>query len=682
MNIPLMLSMRGYKRKNLTQDIVAGLVVTAIAVPELMGIATMAGVPVQMGLYSAILAPIIFALFGVSRRLIVGADSATAVLLAGGAGTLAVAGSAAYNNSVLVIGLLSALILALITFFKLTFLADLISRPVMIGFLAGIGLQLMLTKLPEMFGLHFTGKPLQAIVELTQQLGSANGMAFTLAVLVVGLIVIFRNSRIPGALIGLLSAGAVALLFQASTKGVAMVGALPQGLPHITLPVVTPELVVSLLPVAFSVAIVILAQSASVIRSNADEHDEKPDVQRDTLALSLAGIASVLTNGLAINGSPPRTIAADFAGMRSQLASVVMSALIIILLLFGGDIFTYLPTAALAAIVFMMGYHLIRFRELRYLGQHHKMEFAIALVAALGVLLFGVFNGIIIAVTASLMERLRREYHPSDDVLLKDGKLSKWATERVLGLKDIPDDVLVFGFDASLFFENAQYFGHRIRKAIRSAEKPLRAVIIDTSAMDDIDYTAVEQLKLLYRNLSADGITLGFSHVSPQLMHQFDDYGVIDLVGEYNIFPTLRSAIEYRPPAHNSVIERVKALKLPEEQYMVVGGAVLEVLNLRQSTNIDIVVSGDVYAMFAAKPQWREYALTTGKLVLTKDNVNLMRSWFGRTLNSMKRRDTFVKDNVTFMGPKQLITIKQRLGRRKDQSDIALLKSQQARSRD
>lgn len=682
MNIPLMMSMRGYKRRYLTQDLIAGLVVTAIAVPELMGIATMAGVPVQMGLYSAVLAPIIFALFSASRRLIVGADSATAVLLAGGAGALAVAGSDTYITIVLVTGLLSALILALIAFFKLTFLADLISRPVMIGFLAGVGLQLMITKLPEMLGITLSGSPLQVLTELPQHLGSVNGMAFTLAVLVVGLIIIFRNSRIPGALIGLISAGVVAYVFQASSKGAAMVGALPQGLPHIALPVVTPQLALSLLPVAFSVAIVILAQSASVIRSSADEHDEKTDIQRDTVALSLAGIASALTSGLAINGSPPRTIAADFAGMRSQLATVVMSVVIIAVLLFGGGVFTYLPTAALAAIVFMMGIHLIKLRELRYLAQHHKMEFAIALIACLGVVLFGVFTGIIVAVTASLMERLRREYHPSDDVLLKDGKLSEWASERVLGLKDVPDDVLVFGFDASLFFENSQYFGHRLRQVIRSTEKPLRAVIIDTSAMDDIDYTAVEQLKLMYRHLSVDGVALGFSHVSPQLMRLFDDYGVIDLVGESNIFPTLRSAIEYRPPKHNSVIERVKALKLPQGEYIVVGGAVMEVLNLRQTGNIDIVVSGDVYSEYAAKPQWHEYSLTTGKLVLSKDGINLMRSWFGRTLGIMKRRDTFTREGVVFMGAKQLIVTKQRLGRRKDQSDIALLKSQQTRDRD
>lgn len=681
MNIPLLLSTKGYNTKSFKNDLIAGLVVTAIAVPELMGIATLAGVPVQMGLYSAILAPIIFAIFGVSRRLIVGADSATAVLLAGGAATLATAGSSDYIQTVLVLGLMSAFLLALITIFKLTFLADLISRPVMIGFLAGVGAQLMIGKLPEMLGFTGHGAPLTILSMLPSTIDQTNGLAVTITVLVIGLIVIFRHSHIPGALVGLVAATGLAMLFDIANKGVFMVGALPQGLPDLALPSVAPGAIAGLLPVAFSIALVIVAQSAAVIRNNADEHDEKPDVQRDTLALSVAGIASALTSGLAINGSPPRTLAADLAGMRSQVASIVMSICITLLLLFAGGIFAFVPTAALAAIVFMMGLHLIRTREIAYLAQHHKMEFAIALTALLGVLAFGVFSGMVIAVTVSLMERLRREYHPSDNVLLRDGKLSNWAQERVAGIDNIPDDMLVFGFDASLFFENAQYFGHRLRKAIRGAKNPLQCVIIDTSAMDDIDYTAVEQLKQSYRHLSTDGIRFGFSHVSPHLMRQFEEYGVIDLVGKQNIFTTLKSAIEYVPQKTQSITERVNALDLPSGEFVVVGGAVMEALNLRDSANIDIVVTHELFTKFLNDPEWLKITAAGGKLVCAKDGVWLMRSWLGRTVGAIKRAGTFNKKGVTFIDLPQLIACKQRLGRRKDQSDIALLKSQLVRNR-
>ena len=332
MNIPIMVSTRGYKKKYFRKDILAGLAVTAIAVPEIMGIATMAGVPVQIGLYSALLAPIIYALFGTSHRLIVGADSATAVLLASGAGVLAAAGSPEYLQAVLAIGLLSGVLLLLITLCKLTFLADLISRPVMAGFLSGVGVQLMITKLPEMLGLQVHGTPYEVLTQLPAHLPHINGMALTLSILVVGLLIIFRQSRVPGALLGLAAAAALAYAFNAPQHGVAMVGALPHGLPPITLPLVSAGTLIGLLPIAFSVALVILAQSAAVIRSSAEEHDEQPNIRQDMLALGAAGIASSLTSGLAINGSPPRTMAADYAGMRSQVASVVMSLLILLLL--------------------------------------------------------------------------------------------------------------------------------------------------------------------------------------------------------------------------------------------------------------------------------------------------------------------------------------------------------------
>lgn len=679
MNIPLLLSLRGYKKKYIKNDVLAGLAVTAIAVPEVMGIAVLVGVPVQMGLYSLVLAPIIFAVFSVSRRLIVGADSATAVLLASGAGALAVAGSQQYVQVVTTIALLSAAILLLIRVFRLTFLADLISRPVMVGYLAGVGVQFIITKLPEMLGLGIAGKPLNILLDLPGQLGALNGMAATVAILVVGAVVILHGTRIPGALVGLVGAGL--LMYTLQGAGLAVVGSVPSGLPGFTLPNFAPEVILSLLPVAFSVAIVILAQSTSVIRYHADMHDEKTNIPRDITALSSAGIVSALTGGLAINGSPSRTLAADTAGMRSQVTSVAMSLFVLVLVVGGGFIFQYLPIAALAAVVFMIGVHLVQYRELSYLAKHHKMEFVIAMLALVGVVLFGVFNGIIIAVVASLMERLRREYRPGDDILLKDGKLSDWAAERVVGLKKVPDNMLVFSFDASLFFENTHYFIQRLHRAIRAVKNPLHAVIIDTSAMDDIDYTAVEQLKILYRHLSADGIRLGFSHVSPHLGRQFEDYGVIDLVGKASIFPTLRSAIEYSPPARSSVHDRVAHLKLPEQEYIVVGGAVMEELNLRDSNDIDIVVSNSVYATYINKPGWHQYPLVTGKMILTKDNINLMRSWVGHTLAMLKRRDTFVQNDITFLGTRQLIDVKLRIGRRKDQSDIALLRAWQTRNR-
>ncbi len=678
MRYALQKNIKTYLRKDAKHDIIAGLVVSAVAIPELMGIAVIAGVPIEMGLYSALLAPIVFAIFGSSKRLIIGADSATAVLLASAAISVAAAGTPQYVSTVIIVSLLASIILALITILKLNFLSDLISRPVMVGFLAGVGAQLMLTKLPDMLGITLHGSIRQVFAAIPEQITHINGMSATIAILVVGVILIFRRSRVPGPLIALAAAIILALCIDLTHMGVALVGAIPGGLPQLTLPNLTIETIVTLLPIAFSVAIVILAQSTAVIRTHATEHDDPIDLPRDMLALSFSGVVSSLTHGFAINGSPPRTAIADIAGMRTQGTAVVMSLLVWLIVLFGGSIFAYLPAPALAAIVFAMGLHLIRARELQYILQTHKVEFFIALAALFGVVFLGVFGGVVLAVVLSLMERLRREYHPRDEILLRDGKLSDWARERVGEVSQIPEDMIVYSFDGPLFFENSNYFIHRLKRAVKGAQHDVRSMIVDAGAIDSIDYTAVEQLKSLYRLLSVDGIRLGFAHISPGLLREFERYGVTDLVGHANIMPTLRAAILYEVPHNRTAIDRVKALKLPLDQVIIVGGGVMETLNLRDTTDVDLVVSDTLYEKYRRKADWNEYLAPTGKTILTHNGINLMRRWIGRSFDSLKRGAT-KQQGVMLMSVTDLIACKQNLGRRKDMSDIQMLEAYQRR---
>jgi MFS superfamily sulfate permease-like transporter len=545
MKLTLVKQLRTYLTRDARHDIVAGLVVAAVAVPELIGIATIAGLPIQMGLYSALLAPVIFALFGSSHRLIVGADSATAVLLLAAASTLAPVGSPEYVAVVGVVSLLAACFLGLIALLRLNFLSDLISRPVMIGVLAGVGLQLMIAKFPEMLGVSLHKSALDTLTALPGLIGHINGMSVTIAILVLGIIVIFRRSRVPAPLLALIAVMVFASFVDLHRLGVAFVGAIPSGLPSIAIPTLSIPTIIGLVPAALSITLVILAQSTVVIRTTASEHDEPIHLRRDMIALSLAGVVSSLTHGFAINGSPPRTTVADIAGMKTQLASIVMSLVILLVLLFGGSFFSLLPIPALAAVVFAMGIYLIRWHELRYVLKTHIAEFIIATVALVGVVCLGVINGIILAVLLSLLERLRREYRPVDGILLRDGKLNEWAVERVGDVPSVPDDMIVYSFDGSLFFENSYYFTHRLKQALKEARHEVHSLIIDAGAIDSIDYTAGEQLKYLYRLLSADGIRLGFAHVSPDLKCEFDRSGVTDLVGAENLAPTLRAAIRF-----------------------------------------------------------------------------------------------------------------------------------------
>jgi MFS superfamily sulfate permease-like transporter len=666
-----------YKKKYLKSDIFAALVVTAIAIPESLGFAAIVGLPPVTGLYSALLAPIIFALFASTKRLIIGADSATAALIASGAILVAQSGSAHYASAVGMLALLSACFLLLMAVFRLGFLADLISRPVLVGFLGGVGINLMITRLPSLIGIEGSGMMWEHVHQTLRGIPHMNGMTVTVSILVIGIVVLFRRSRVPGQLIGLLLAGILTAMFNLSSYGVVMVGKLPDGLPGVALPLVSFSDMVMLVPVALAIAMVIVAQSSSVIRILSNEHDDEIRMNKDIGALGAANIAAALTHGFSVNGSPPRSLAADAAGGKTRFVGVLMAIFIGVLLMGGGNLFIYVPTAALSAIIFLIGLQLIRFRELAYLWDRHRSEFMVAMTALLATAALGVRYGVFIAVIVSLMERLSRQYRPKDEILLRDGVLSTWAKERIDPNKQQDtrhDGLLIYSFESSLFFENVPYFRERILGAIKDAHQSVRYVIIDAGAMEGVDYTAVETIKQLFRQLAADGIQIGFAHVSPHLFDQFEDYGLIDIIGKKHVHSTLNEAVTAHPVKRRSVYDFVKKLKLNDEDYVVVGGAVMEALNLRETKDIDIVVADTTYKKLKDSEEWQESILSNGERILSHYGYEVMKTWMGYDIDKL-RRSSFVKNGIHLMGVTQLIDAKKQLARDKDIEDAALLKS-------
>jgi len=543
-----------YKRQDLRHDVVAALVLTAITIPQSLAFAVVVGLPPVTGLYTALLAPIVFALFASTRRLAVGADSATAALLASSATLVAQAGTIGYANAIAVLGMLTAFILLLIAVLRLGFLSDLVSRPVLVGFLAGVGLQLIITSLPVMMGLQVkSGAVWNSLASLAQS-PAINWMTITVTVLVVGVLLLVRGSKLPGELIAITFAILFSAVFHVEKFGVALVGDLPSHLPQLGLPAFSLTTVWVLLPAAVTVAMIILAQSSAVIRGVAEERGEKIRINQDLFALGLANVASAFTQGFAVNGSPPRTMAVDRIGGRTQLTGILSSMIIGLILVFGVGILEYLPQAALASVVCLLGVYLIRLKELQYLWDVHRTEFVVAIVALLGTAFIGILQGVLIAVIVSLSERVIRQYHPNDAILLRDGELSDWARERLSDRVQHShqiDGVLVYSFDGSLFFENINYFVARLKRAIKGAKEPVTMVIIDAGSIDSIDYTAVEAIKHSYRKLSEDAITLRFAHVSPNLHKQLVEFGVVELLGHKHIFSTLTEAITGKTPSHD-----------------------------------------------------------------------------------------------------------------------------------
>lgn len=680
MKLRIFPNLRHYQRKWLRSDLLAALVVTAIAIPESLGFAVIVGLPVQAGLYCALVAPIVFAAFTSSKRLVVGADSATAALVAAGAATIAAGGTPEYANAIAVLGLVTAGVLLAMAALRFGFMADLISKPVLVGFISGVGLQLIIGKLPEMLGLHAHGGLIEKIVFLVGHLGQAAWPTAILSAAVALIVIAGWKFRYPGALLALVLAIVATKVFGLHHWGIEVVGAVPPGLPALQWPTITWGMVTTLIPAAFSIAVVILAQSLAVIRSAAARHEEKVNDNQDLMALGLANATSAVVGGFAINGSPPRTSAGEMAGGRSQLVNVMMAGLIGVVLLVATGLFEYVPSASLAAVVFTIGLHLVKYRELKEILVMRRSEFAIAMAALGGVAVMGVQRGVMVAVVLSLIERLRRQYHPHDEVLLRDGQFTEWAADRFTSGRhtvDAPDGLLIYRFSDALFFENSGYFLERVTQVVAEAKLPVKTVILDTSAISDIDYTAAQTIGRLVAQLNADDIEFGLAHVSPRLRRLLQRYGLTDLIGAENLHASIRIAIDAFGRAHISKMDRITALKLKPTDFVVIGGAVLELLGIRETNDVDLVVSSTVYERLRNKG-WKEFVHDDGKRLLTRHGYRIMQQWMGLKLSDLQAGAITV-DGVSLMSLDELVDCKTRLGRKKDLEDVISIRAFQTR---
>ncbi len=518
----------GLQGMSARKDVIAGITVAAIAIPEGLGYAKIVGLPVQTGLYCALLPPLLFALFGSSRQLVVGADSATAALVAAGAAAVATAGSAQYVDAVAVLGIMTAVFLVLVVLARLDFLADLISRPVLAGFLSGVGLSLMIGKLPGMLGIEASGSTWDKLTETVTNLDQVNWASALLGVgtVVVMLVLERRLPKVPAALVGLASVSIVGVLISAQDRGVAMVGTLPAGLPVPTWPDLDPGELARMTATAASIAIVILAQSAAVSGSFSLKRKYPVSIRQDMLGLAMANAGSAVTQGFAINGSPPRTAAGDSAGGRSQLVNIAQAVTVGLVLVFLTGLFEYIPSPVLDGVVFAIGVGLIKVQTLREVGRASRVELGVALLALVVVAFVGVEQGILLAVVVALIDRLRRQYHPHDEVLIMDGRVVPRLRHRVEVPEERLQGILLYRFDSSLFFANAPFFAERIRGLLGRSATPVTHLVIDAASIDDVDYSGAETLRDLGVQMREGGGVLILCEVSAATQRMLDVTGL------------------------------------------------------------------------------------------------------------------------------------------------------------
>jgi SulP family sulfate permease len=539
-------------------DIIAGATLAALAIPEVMGYTKIAGMPVITGLYTIVLPVFAFAIFGSSRHLVVGADSATAAILATGLlATGAVAGSPEYVELASLAALMCGVALILARLLKLGFIANFLSRSVLIGFLTGVGIQVAMGQLGGIFGIsEGSGTTIQKFVNTLQAIPTETSVP-TLVVSITVLVVILGferiNKAIPGALIAVVGAIAASYFFDLAAKGVTTLGTVPGGLPTLSLPtdVITTTNIAALLPTVISIFVVILAQSAATSRAYAMKYNDGFDENVDLVGLSTANFAAGISGTFVVNGSPTKTEMVDSAGGRSQISQLTCGVIVMVVLVFLTGPLAYMPNAVLSAVVFLIGIRLIDLRGMSDVLRLRPGEFAVAAVTAATVVIVGVEQGIILAMALSILEHVYHSYKPSDHLLGvgPDGI----PTESPLGSgSQIAPGLAVYRFGASLYYANTARFTEEVVDLAEAATPPLRWLAISASVMGDIDYQGSQSVQSVKDELDRLGVTLVLCDVEPRVRRELDAYGLTASIGKDHVFATLSDLlVAYRglPPA-------------------------------------------------------------------------------------------------------------------------------------
>jgi high affinity sulfate transporter 1 len=523
-DVSLLGGIRPYDRTWLSRDVVAGITLAALAIPEVMGYTKIAGTPVITGLYTMLLPVVVFALLGSSRHLVVGGDSATAAIMFGGIATLGVAGLKPDTPQWAALASLSALLAAAFLLVarlaRLGFLANFISRTVLVGFLTGVGIQVAAGQLAGLLGVpepHVSpgrwGGALIKFWDTLRELGKTSWSTLAISLAVIAILVVFGRwiKAVPGGLVAVIGTIAASWIFDWSAHGIATIGPVPSGLPHIGFPHgVTWSETSGLLATTASMVLVILAQSAATARAYAVKHQETFVENDDLVGLSAANIAAGLSGAFTVNGSPTKTEMVDDARGRTQVAQLTTAAVVLLVLLLLTKPLQYLPTAVLSAVVFVIGLKLVDVKRMREIARLTRDEFWVAIATAAVVIFAGVEQGIVVAIILSLILHVRRHYVPNDTVTRE------------------PGDVVVYRFGVGIFFANAQRLVEEVT-AIVDVPHPPRRLVLDAEAIDDVDYTGGKTLLELGRQLHNRGIEFSITHASPHLRAELDRFGVTAL---------------------------------------------------------------------------------------------------------------------------------------------------------
>ncbi|NYH27150.1 SulP family inorganic anion transporter [Paraburkholderia bryophila] len=532
-------------RAGAARDALAGVQLASMDIPQVLGYARIAGMPAVAGLYTVFLPLLAFAFFGASRHLVVAADSATATIFASRLSTMAPASSVEYASLAATVALLTAALLLVARIFKLGFLADFLSRTVLVGFLAGVGVQVGIAMLGDMFGVpgHAASSVAQVAL-VVREAAQIHLPTLCISLLVVVSILACKRflPRAPVPLFAVVAGIAASDIYGFAAHGISVLGPVAGGLPPLRMPSVTWQQMLDLLPVAASCFVMIVAQSAAASRVFAERYHEPVDTNADLLGIAAANAAAAFTGAFVVNGSPTQTAMGDRAGTRSQFAQVVFAAVVVVVLLFFSRFLQYLPHCILASIVFTIAVGLINVQALFSIRRESPGEFTLAVFTALAVVLIGVEHGILVAVALSLLRHVRHSYRPHT-MILAPGDGGVWVpVPAVPGMQTAPG-LIVYRFGADLFYANDHFFVDDTRRLIDHAPSKVRWFVVDASAITDLDYSAARSVGELCEALKASGIEVIFARVNRYLRADMDRHGITPVIDTSCIFSTLHEAL-------------------------------------------------------------------------------------------------------------------------------------------
>ena len=539
--------LRAYRRSWLRADVLAGITVTAYLVPQCLAYSELAGASPVSGLWVAVFAMVIYALLGTSRQLSVGPESATAIMVAAAVAPLAAGDPARYialsTGLAVIVGLLCIAAWAV----RLGFVADLLSQPILIGYMAGVAVIMIVSQLGTITGIKLTAEgPIGRVVEFVGRLDEVQLLTLAIGGGVTVFLLVLRRLKplAPGTLIAVVGAGLIVWAFGLEASGVAVVGPVPSGLPVPTLPAIGLGDVTALLGAAAAITFVGYSDVALTGRAFAARTGEQIDPNQEFLAMGVANVAAGLTGGYALSASGSRTAIIDAMRANTQVVGIVSAVAIVVVVIAAPGLIEMIPRAALGGVVIYAALRLIDLGGIGRLGRFRSTELGLAVIAFVGVITFDVLAGILVAVGLSVLELFARVARPPAAVL---GRVPGLAG--LHNVEDYPDaqtipGLVVFRYDAPLCFANAQDFRARAIRAIDQEREPVNWFLLNAEAIVELDLTAAEALGQLVDDLEARHVVFAMARVKQDLRAQLLRGGLLKLIDEERMYPTLPVAVE------------------------------------------------------------------------------------------------------------------------------------------